>query len=967
MMKFFTKCTALLVVLLAGNMFAQMYKGPAKGSVASGVIVTTETAAPEMPETNPGPRPPKNKIPYSFLGATPDLNVMPPAFQTEFQTDPALRLNKTMGFDSSLTIANFDGIADAGTNIPPDPYIAVGPEHIITTINTSFRISDKAGKSIKTYNANTWFKSVFPEIGNGDDAGAFDPKVIYDQFDKRWVMVWLDVDETKKTSSFLISVSDDSTATGTWYNYMLPSNTNGDLDAGNWGDYQGVGYDEKGLYLTTNQFAFGGSFQYPKIRFIDKKELYANTAGPLSWTDIWGVREATGGEMVFGIRPSRIYGHSDDFYFLSVSPYRPGTYMVLHKLSDPFGTPVLTSSKISVTSYSNGSNANQKGGGTPLVEAGSSNLRNEPILRNGKLHSVFAVKSGTVSSLRYLVMNPVNDQLLDDKTFGASGYWHFYPALAVDKNENVILTYSRSSANEYIGAFYVAKKSYSSTFEASKPVALGLGNYVKTFGSDRNRWGDYNGAWVDPADENNIWLYTEYAAGTNLWGARVHGLRLTPFEKAFAEVSEKTLAFGTLEAGDSSEVKSFIITNKGKEKLVITNIASPFNTIKLSGFKLPAELGLYDSLAVSAQFIPEKDQSIDDAIVITSNHSGLAELAINVTAKGFFVRPALADTFYAVTGVRSKVQLIRFDPATAASKAIGPTGFADMQSLSVNPVNGEIFGLYSGASFSTIGRVSSLSGVGYPALTVPAVLKAASFGEEHLYGVSADNRIYDINELTGDTTFIAVSKIPVQSMAYNPVNDEFWASVPSTFAAGKDRIYKLDIMTGDTVFVGQTGLAVMTNALTFDKDGKLYGVTGGTTQVASLISISTKDAKATVLGSMGFTGVKGIAVLNHKAIVEVADGTKNIRPDKFQLMQNYPNPFNPSTQISYYLPMASKVSLKVYDIIGHEITELVSGDQTAGLHTVSFSAQNLGLSSGVYLYKLTAGSFTQTRKMLLVK
>ncbi len=85
----------------------------------------------------------------------------------------------------------------------------------------------------------------------------------------------------------------------------------------------------------------------------------------------------------------------------------------------------------------------------------------------------------------------------------------------------------------------------------------------------------------------------------------------------------------------------------------------------------------------------------------------------------------------------------------------------------------------------------------------------------------------------------------------------------------------------------------------------------------------------------------------------------------YRLEQNYPNPFNPTTNISYVLPKAENVSLKVYDVLGREVATLVNEVKAAGAYTVPFNASNL--ASGVYFYKLQAGSFVQTKKMMLVK
>jgi hypothetical protein len=96
----------------------------------------------------------------------------------------------------------------------------------------------------------------------------------------------------------------------------------------------------------------------------------------------------------------------------------------------------------------------------------------------------------------------------------------------------------------------------------------------------------------------------------------------------------------------------------------------------------------------------------------------------------------------------------------------------------------------------------------------------------------------------------------------------------------------------------------------------------------------------------------------------IASESGNI-PADYSLSQNYPNPFNPSTTIRYGLPSRSHVTLAVFNTLGQRVTTLVQGEQEAGYHEVKFDASEL--ASGVYLYRVQAGEFVQTRKLLLLQ
>jgi len=104
---------------------------------------------------------------------------------------------------------------------------------------------------------------------------------------------------------------------------------------------------------------------------------------------------------------------------------------------------------------------------------------------------------------------------------------------------------------------------------------------------------------------------------------------------------------------------------------------------------------------------------------------------------------------------------------------------------------------------------------------------------------------------------------------------------------------------------------------------------------------------------------------NNFTTVDIKNNAENFSPDGFKLAQNFPNPFNPETVISYELPFTGFAELSVYDILGNEVAELVNEKRSAGSYEVKFDGSNV--ASGVYFYKLTAGKFSETKRMILLK
>jgi hypothetical protein len=129
------------------------------------------------------------------------------------------------------------------------------------------------------------------------------------------------------------------------------------------------------------------------------------------------------------------------------------------------------------------------------------------------------------------------------------------------------------------------------------------------------------------------------------------------------------------------------------------------------------------------------------------------------------------------------------------------------------------------------------------------------------------------------------------------------------------------------------------------------------------MAIDTQTGLGTPIGANLFQALCAIT-MRVDALVGV-ESTVILGPRTYSLSQNYPNPFNPSTTIEFALPHAGVVTLEVYNVLGEQVGTLVAGDHAAGTFKAAWDAG--GFASGVYFYRLRAGDYVATRKMLLVK
>lgn len=171
----------------------------------------------------------------------------------------------------------------------------------------------------------------------------------------------------------------------------------------------------------------------------------------------------------------------------------------------------------------------------------------------------------------------------------------------------------------------------------------------------------------------------------------------------------------------------------------------------------------------------------------------------------------------------------------------------------------------------------------------------------------------------------------------------------SPFSGDKEHRIRYQRGAGDSIIINW--------ALPQQISGRLQDVITGT-----LVDVSISgNGSFLVPNPDAIQSLKLTITYNNTTDVEV----ENTSADHYNLSQNYPNPFNPSTKIKYSIANNLNVQLKIFDVLGKEITTLVSSEQTAGTYEVNFDGKEL--TSGIYFYTIKAGNYTETKSMILIK
>jgi len=392
--------------------------------------------------------------------------------------------------------ASFDGLSNTGW-VPPDCTLAVGPNHVLQTVNMKIAWYDKGGVLQYSNDLSDAGSPGFFE-GVGAKGFTFDPKCFYDDIDGRFVVVVFEV--YGSTESWIdLAISDDDDPNGTWYKYRTDSVTTSGSNT-YWVDYPGAGYDARAIYVTGNLFGLNtGGFLGTKYRIFDKTPLL--TGGAATWADLVDTGSAS-------VQVAECHANPRNPLFVSVNN---STSIKIQAVKNVLTNPSLTSTTVAISSFSAPPSAPELGGG--LIDTLDGRIMNAEFLAN-KLVAAHGVNTGDGRSLarwyQFITNNwpaPGTTVTLDQSgsvDLGA-GIHTYFPGISRRTGGDIGLCFAYSSANEYAGIGVAVHRSTDGAGKVGMVKRARLGA-----GSASGRWGDYFDCCNDPADSSKFWGVGEY-------------------------------------------------------------------------------------------------------------------------------------------------------------------------------------------------------------------------------------------------------------------------------------------------------------------------------------------------------------------------------------------------------------------------------------------------------------------------
>lgn len=490
---------------------------------------------------------------------------------------------------SPATSVSFTALPDSTTSIPPDTHGAVGPNHVMTVLNSQIRVQNKSGGILLTTSLNAFWA---PVAASG---GVFDPKILYDPYTARWLFTAC-VGARSASSGVLLAVSQTADPTGSWFTYRAISDTTGV----NWADYPSFGFNKDWVVISLNMFSVASNAFAETRTFVFRKA--AVSAGTFS--GVFFARPSSDG---FSLAPAITYSSTEPTIFL-LSSWNGNSggngFLRLYTITGSVGSELFTATNIFPNSggrtwdFGLAANSGRQLGTTAGIHTNDHRMQNV-VFRNGSLWATHAVAtpSGAVSrsAVQWWQISPTSGATTQigriEDTSNAAFY--VFPSIAVNQNNDVLIGYATFSSAFFAsgGYAYRAASDVANTLRDPAILKSGVDCYFKTFGTGSNRWGDYSNTVVDPSDDTSFWTIQEYADpaspvsqcfdGSGRWGTW-WGKVVDAAGCGSTAISMNQSVNGTLQSGDclfsdNSYIDAYTFTATSGQQIYITMNSSQFN------------------------------------------------------------------------------------------------------------------------------------------------------------------------------------------------------------------------------------------------------------------------------------------------------------------------------------------------------------------------------------------------------
>jgi len=435
---------------------------------------------------------------------------------TASTTAEAVATPESSGQPPPPLTASFAALGDNGTAFNPDTQGAVGPNHLMVTLNSQVRVQNRSGGTLSTVSLESFWSGL-------GASNVFDPRILYDPYGQRWIFT-AEADPSGVNPLLLIAVSQTSDPTGNWHRRSVDLNRVQAV----YTDSPNVGFTKDWITVQADIFDTTDSlFVRSDVYVFNKADLYAGGAGIYSYFTIDDSSSAHA--------PAATYSPSLDTQYL-VTVWNENTdgfgYLRIYSISGVVGAEVLTALDVYPSSdpweyTSDALKFFPQLGSANKILAGDSRLANV-VFRNSTLwttHTIFLpVGSPTRSAVQWWEFSPGGGFQQDGILQGNVNFYAF-PSIAVNRDNAMLLGYSLFASNQYPSAAYSYRSDVPddplNLLRPSTALKAGEAPYNVTTAAGFSLWGDWSATTVDPDNDTDLWTIQEYAAtsgGLGAWG-----------------------------------------------------------------------------------------------------------------------------------------------------------------------------------------------------------------------------------------------------------------------------------------------------------------------------------------------------------------------------------------------------------------------------------------------------------------